>query len=687
LDTFWQLLSSDTFMPHGHCYLWKPELVWLHAVADGLIALAYASIPLVIVYFVRRRRDLPFHWIFLAFGVFIVACGATHAMEVWNLWHADYWIAGAIKAVTAAASVATAIALVGIMPQALSLPSPEDLRRVHAQLRRAHEELEARVLERTAELDRANGALRAEIKERKAAEERFRLLAEGASDYAIAMLDTQGGIETWTTGGERILGYRAEEIVGRHFSCFYPPEDVASRVLSGDLEKAAAEGHVVYESRQVRKDGSLFLASVAITALRDEEGILSGFAKVTRDLTERSRAADELRKAEAQLLQAQKMEAVGRLAGGVAHDFNNLLGVIVGYAELLRRQFPEAGAVRDRIDKILDASSRAATLTRQLLAFSRRQILQPRVLDLNEVVARLHDMLLRLIGEDVELVTRTGARVGHVRADRGQIEQVIMNLAVNSRDAMPEGGKLIIETADVTLGAEYAGAHGAVTPGPYVMVAVSDSGTGMDAETQARIFEPFFTTKPEGKGTGLGLATVYGIVKQSGGSTWVYSEPGCGTTFKVYLPAVSGTADPEESHAEAPAAPRGHETVLVVEDQGMLCEVIGEVLKAEGYEVLKARSSDEAQRIAAGHPGSIHLLLTDLVMPGLGGRELAARLRVSRPGIRVLYMSGYTGEVAAGRGIEKGLAFLEKPFTTRALARKVRNVLDDQRPGGGGDGV
>jgi PAS domain S-box-containing protein len=669
-------------MPHGHCYLWKPALVWLHAVADGLIALAYASIPFVIVYFVRRRRDLPFHWIFLAFGVFIVACGATHALEVWNLWHADYWIAGMIKAVTAAASVTTAIALVGIMPQALSLPSREDLQRVHTQLERAHEELEARVLERTAELDRTNRALRAEIKERKAAEERFRLLAEGASDYAIAMLDTQGGIETWTAGGERILGYRAEEIVGRHFSCFYPPEDVASRELSGDLEKAAAEGHVEYETRHVRKDGSLFVASIAITALRDEEGFLSGFAKVTRDLTERSRAADELRKTEAQLLQAQKMEAVGRLAGGVAHDFNNLLGVIVGYAELLRRQFPETDAIGDRIDKILDAAARATTLTKQLLAFSRRQILQPRVLDLNEVVTRLHDMLLRLIGADVELVTRTAARLGRVRADRGQIEQVIMNLAVNSRDAMPDGGKLIIETADVTLGAEYADTHLAGTPGPYVMVAVSDSGTGMDAETRARIFEPFFTTKELGKGTGLGLSTAYGIVKQSGGFIWVYSEPDRGTTFKIYLPAVAEAADAEESHAEAPGALPGYETVLVVEDEGMLCVVICEALKAQGYEVLRAQSSDEAQQIAADHPGPIHLLLTDLVMPGLGGRELAARLLASRPEIRVLYMSGYTGEVAAGRGIDKGLAFLEKPFTTRALARKVRNVLDDQRPAG-----
>jgi PAS domain S-box-containing protein len=683
MDPLQQLFSSDAFMPHGHCYLWTPSLVWLHAVSDALIALAYASIPFAIVYFVRRRHDLPFHWIFLAFGVFIVACGATHAMEVWNLWHADYWIAGVIKAVTAAASLTTAVALVRVMPTALALPSPEALRKVHEQLRRAHDELETRVIERTAELDGANRALRTEVKERKAAEERFRLLAEGVSDYAIDMLDTQGRVETWTAGGERILGYRADEIVGRHFSCFYTPEDVASGGVARHLERAAAEGHLEYECRHLRKDGSEFHASVAVTALKDEAGALSGFAQVIRDLTERSKAAEELRKTEAQLLHAQKMEAVGRLAGGVAHDFNNLLGVIVGYTELLRRQVPDADAVRGRIDKILDAAEQATTLTRQLLAFSRRQILQPRVLDLNELVAGMHDMLRRLIGEDVDLVTRPAASLGRVRADRGQIEQVIMNLAVNARDAMPQGGRLTIETAEVTLGAEYADAHVAVTPGPHVLLAVSDTGSGMDAETRARIFEPFFTTKPEGKGTGLGLATVYGIVKQSGGNIWVYSEPGRGTTFKVYLPEVREAVDRDVAPAGAADLPRGHETVLVVEDQEMLREMISEALRAQGYEVLPARDAVEAQHVAARHTRAIHLLLTDLVMPGMGGRELARRLLASRQTTRVLYMSGYTGEAVARHGIEEGLPFLEKPFTTVALARRIRKVLDDPPLGEG----
>ncbi len=393
MGAFWRLFSSDGFMPHGHCYLWEPSILWLHAISDGLIALAYSSIPFAIVYFVRKRRDLPFHWMFLAFGAFIVACGATHAMEVWNLWHADYWVAGAIKAITAAASVATAVALAGIMPQLLSLPSPAALRSVHEQLRAAHDELEARVVARTSELDGANRALRAEVRERRAAEERFRLLAEGVSDYAIDMLDIEGRVETWAAGGQRILGYRADEVVGRHFSCFYAPEDVETGQLDRYLEEAAAGGHVEHECRHVRKDGSQFLAGVAITALKDETGSVSGFAKVTRDLSERSKAAEQLRQTEAQLLQAQKMEAVGRLAGGVAHDFNNLLGVIVGYGELSRAQMDPSDPVRARIDKILEAAERAATLTRQLLAFSRRQLLQPRVLDLNDVLGGMADMV------------------------------------------------------------------------------------------------------------------------------------------------------------------------------------------------------------------------------------------------------------------------------------------------------
>jgi PAS domain S-box-containing protein len=299
VGAFWRLFSSDGFMPHGHCYLWKPSLLWLHATSDGLIALAYFSIPFAIVYFVRKRRDLPFHWMFLAFGAFIVACGTTHAMEVWNLWHADYWVAGIIKAITAAASVTTAVALVGMMPQLLSLPSPAALRRVHEQLSKAHDELEARVVARTSELDGANRALRAEVRERRAAEERFRLLAEGVSDYAIDMLDVEGRVETWTAGGQRILGYRADEVVGRHFSCFYAPEDVETGQLAQYLEKAAAGERVEYECRHLRKDASRFLAGVAITALKDETGAVSGFAKVTRDLSERSKAAEQLRQTEA----------------------------------------------------------------------------------------------------------------------------------------------------------------------------------------------------------------------------------------------------------------------------------------------------------------------------------------------------------------------------------------------------
>jgi CheY-like chemotaxis protein len=308
------------------------------------------------------------------------------------------------------------------------------------------------------------------------------------------------------------------------------------------------------------------------------------------------------------------------------------------------------------------------------------------VLDLNELVEGMLDMLRPLIGEDVELVAPRASGLGRVRADRGQIEQVIMNLAVNARDAMPHGGRLTIETADVTLESGYADAVVTVTPGPHVMLAVSDTGSGMDAETRARIFDPFFTTKPEGKGTGLGLATVYGIVKQSGGTIWVYSEPGHGTTFKIYLPAVAEAVDREAEPSAAADAPRGHETILVVEDQEMLREMILEALRAEGYDVLSARDPAEAQQLAASSGRPIHLLLTDLVMPGMGGRELAEQLLVSRQATRVLFMSGYTGEVVARHGIEEGLPFLEKPFTASALARQVRRVLDSPPAGEGRHG-
>jgi signal transduction histidine kinase len=391
--------------------------------------------------------------------------------------------------------------------------------------------------------------------------------------------------------------------------------------------------------------------------------------ELQREISERERA-------EQQLLQAQKMEAIGRLAGGVAHDFNNLLTIISGYSAPLLEQMDGKAPLRGHVEQIATAADRAAMLTRQLLAFGRRQVLAPQILDLNTVVANMEKMLRRLIGEDIDLATLQDPQLGRVKADPGQIEQVILNLAVNARDAIPRGGKLTLETANVDLDNSYAREHVAVTPGPYVMLAVSDNGVGMDPPTLARIFEPFFTTKEVGKGTGLGLATVYGIVKQSGGNVYVYSEPRRGATFKIYLPRVEETFAGVEPNRHAAAPTTGTETVLLVEDEDTVRFLIRNILESKGYRVLEARRGTEALSLCERHTGPLHLLLTDLVMPEMDGRELAEQLGPRYPAMKVLYISGYTNGALVHHGMLPGdTAYLQKPFTPDTLAQKVREVL------------
>jgi two-component system cell cycle sensor histidine kinase/response regulator CckA len=391
---------------------------------------------------------------------------------------------------------------------------------------------------------------------------------------------------------------------------------------------------------------------------------------VAQDVSER-------RILEQQLRQSQKMEAVGRLAGGVAHDFNNLLMVIKGHTELLLGALPPADQFSRKIEQIERAADRASALTRQLLAFSRQQVLQPHVMNLNDVVEDMGKLLPRLIGEDVELVVRTSKDLGAIRADASQMEQVIMNLAVNSRDAMPGGGKLLIETLNVDLDSEYNSAHAVVRQGKYVLLAVSDSGSGMDAETQAHIFEPFFTTKPQGKGTGLGLATVYGIVKQSGGFIWLYSEVGRGTCFKIYLPRVEQAVERSATTHSASEAPRGTGTILLAEDEQDVREVAREFLESGGYTVIEARDGAEAIQLAEKHAGSIRLLVTDMVMPGMTGQELAGRLHQGRTELRVLYMSGYSEHAAAESALgDTSMRLLTKPFSRLAILRAVHDILE-----------
>ncbi|NOT26774.1 MAG: response regulator [Acidobacteria bacterium] len=424
------------------------------------------------------------------------------------------------------------------------------------------------------------------------------------------------------------------------------------------------------ECRIVRPDGSVRWVLNSGTQIRDEAGAITRLSGLTHDVTER-------KELEAQFHQAQKMESVGRLAGGIAHDFNNLLTVINGISELVLAQVGKDDQVHADIQEIHRAGERAAVLTRQLLAFSRRQILVPRVMNVNTVVAGMESLLQRLLGADINLVVVSTQGVSNVNADPGQIEQVITNLAVNARDAMPQGGQLIIETQNVTIDEGYGRQHGVAMPtGSYVLLDVSDSGVGMDAATRARIFEPFFTTKGPGKGTGLGLSTVYGIVKQSHGFIWVDSEVGQGTSFKIYLPQVTAAAGADQPRPTVPSS-SGTETILLVEDDAGLCRLATRFLEPAGYTVLGAATGEEALRVLERHGEPVHLLLTDVVMPGMSGRGLADRIAQTRPGVKILYMSGYTDDIVVRHGVsEEQVPFLSKPFTAWELLQKVREVLD-----------
>jgi two-component system cell cycle sensor histidine kinase/response regulator CckA len=497
-------------------------------------------------------------------------------------------------------------------------------------------------------------------------------------------LDTKGRITRVNRKELQMLGYSAGEMLGKPVWNFFEEGDTTRKVilakLSGDVSF-----HDTFERTYRRKDGSTLPVLVEDRVIRDSENQVIAIRSTVEDITERRRTEEALRKSEEQLRQWQRVEAIGRLAGGVAHDFNNLLMTIKGCSELLLGAFDRRDPRREEVEEILKAADRATALTRQLLAFGRRQVLQPQILDLNAVVMNMDKMLRRLIGEDIQLITSLEPEVWSVKVDPGMIEQVVMNLAVNSRDAMPSGGKLTIETSNVTHDEEYASHHVSVKPGYYVMLAISDTGCGMDKETQSHLFEPFFTTKDTGKGTGLGLSTVYGIIKQSGGNIWAYSEPGLGTTFKIYLPRVEKAAKgykPRLKPKEV-GAPGGTETILLVEDEEAVRSMVSKILQSKGYTVLEACHGNEAIEASERYEGSINLMVTDVIMPQMSGRELAERLAPMRPEMHVLYMSGYPDNTIVQHGVlEPGTAFLQKPFTINALELKVREILDGARKGG-----
>jgi two-component system cell cycle sensor histidine kinase/response regulator CckA len=470
-------------------------------------------------------------------------------------------------------------------------------------------------------------------------------------------------------GFQKITGYDEKELVGQDCLNLATPE-YKDKIRQHAVQMLKGKTSSPYEYQFQTKDGEIKWAmeSVVTTIYNGKKASIGYFM----DITERKRL-------EKQLTQAQRMEAVGILAGGIAHDFNNLLTAIMGYGELMKMDLEKNDPHHHYTEEILKTATRGSNLTHQLLAFSRKQILQPSVLSINTLVNNMEKLLRRLIGEDIELVTIIDPEVGAVRADKGQMEQIIMNLAVNARDAMPQGGKLTIETADVFLDETYGRGHLDVEPGPYVMLAVSDNGEGMDVATQSHIFEPFFTTKMIGQGTGLGLATVYGIVKQSGGHIWVYSEPEQGTTFKIYLPRVDEEISDTEQRGVTVTKLKGRETIMVVEDDDTLREVISRGLKKFGYGVITAANGGEALITNEKRKGPLNLLLTDVVLPHMGGRELAERLVSLRPGLKVLYMSGYTENAIVHHGIlNDDVGFLQKPFKVNMMITKIREILDSE---------
>jgi PAS domain S-box-containing protein len=516
-------------------------------------------------------------------------------------------------------------------------------------------------------------------------EARFRRLVQAVVDYAIFQLDPEGRIATWNPGAERIKGYTADEIIGQHFSRFYTEEDREAGLPARVLETAAREGRFEAEAWRVRKDGSRFWALVVIDPIRNDAGELIGYAKVTRDMTERMETQRVLRETQEQLAASQKMEAVGQLSGGIAHDFNNLLMIILGNLETAQRYVKTGHEQNSNLDRAIAnamrGAQRAAALTSRLLAFSRRQPLDPKPLEVNKFLASAADFLQRSLGETIDVEVVGAAGVWQIEADPNQLEAALVNLAINARDAMPGGGKMTIEATNVYADEDYCRINPELTPGQYVLICVSDHGCGMPPDVLSRAFEPFFTTKEIGHGTGLGLSQVYGFVKQSGGHLKIYSEVNHGTTVKIYLPRYTrGVA--EDEIVETPTVGQGspNEVILLVEDDHDLRTYLNDVLRGLGYYVMAASDAAAALVVLEQKERRIDLMITDVVMPGMNGRELGRRAVALRPNLRILYMTGYSRNAVVHHGrLDEGVDLVQKPVTQSRLAARIRDILDQKR--------
>ena len=684
--------DTEGFMPHGYCLMWRPAIFWLNLISDAVIALSYYSIPFILLYFAMRRRDLVFRWMFVMFGIFILGCGTTHVMGIWTLWHPDYAVDGLVKALTALVSIATAIMLWPLVPQALAFPSPGQLARANAELnreigerrqaeaavRQLNDELERRVQLRTAEFEAANERLRQEVEERRHAEER---LAAGEQRYRQVIelirealwIHCDGRLVFVNNAAAQMFGAAGpEQLVGR------PTLDI---IDPRDRERAAERTKVLVDARRQvpltemrlqRIDGRPLVVEIQAVPF-DHEG-RPGVLAVARDITMRKDIEEQLR-------QSQKMEAIGQLTGGLAHDFNNLMMVVIGNLDRLDSTLVGNQPAREMAHSALSAALRGSELTRKLLAFARKQSLQSTVVDLNELVASMTSLLDRTLGEKIQVAVRIGRELWPIETDPAQVESALANLAINARDAMPGGGKLTIETANTALDATYAAENPDAAAGDYVMLAVTDTGTGIAPEDLGRVFEPFFTTKGPGKGSGLGLSMVYGFMKQSGGHIKIYSEIGHGTVVRLYFPRTGAAAAP----SAAPEAPAPQETavahgelILVVEDNADVRRTAVSQLRDLGYRTIQAANGKEALAQLDG-ASQIALVFTDIVMPGgMTGWELGTAIKAVRPDLPILYTSGFSeSSVQDDRAHAASRQFLPKPYRKRDLAQKLQQLLGE----------